>query len=105
MIVGGALRVTVYGTNDGPEVNHELVRSATELVDVGLRPVVGVAEVDLFAQLEIDERDERIFESVRYARTEHVVEDERVVNVEAKRLTFLRTHEERRVDLYGTHAV
>ncbi len=81
------------------------MRTTPEFIDVGLCPVVRVAEVDLVAQLQVDEGNERISESVRYTGAENVIENKCVVYVEAQRLSFLGAYQERRIDFNVARAV
>ena len=80
-------------------VDHKLMRSIRESIEIRLCPIVGVSKVKFFRDLQINKGDERISGTIGEPCTENVVENKGIVQVSTERLTFLLANQYRWIDL------
>ena len=74
-------------------VDHNFMASVRVQTDIRCGNVVCVADVKVFIDLQFEESDHGVIQSIGEAESDHIVEDEHVVNVKTQRSVVLNTYE------------
>ena len=67
------IHITVNISQTRPVVDHDFMRASGIHPDIGNRPVIGIAHIELFTQLKLNVRDGTVSGSVRTSQeTQHL---------------------------------
>lgn len=104
-VIARALQVFVQTPDSSTVVDHKLMRTVGECVDGGNGPVVRVRHVDFFAELQFHEGDEGVYRAIGNSRAAHFVKNKGGVYIQCQRLPFLRTEQDRWIELNRLHLI